>query len=370
MRISLKRTASLLLSAVIGVSVIFSGCSDTGAEEGSTYSKHESSSVSSSSQSSREDSSKTESSKSESSKSESSQDNISVDPDYTPAMWRVTKGDKEMYLFGSIHATDDSAKNLPPYVQNAFDECNYLALEIDMADVTEDFAKAYSLIQKMIYTDGTTIKDHISEETYNAAVKYLTDKGMYMSYYDSFKVLMWISLLENSIAQDAGIDTNNSMEAIMTEKANKVGKKILEVESVDIQLAVFDKISDKLADFMIKSYTVDGAAEEMKRSLTELYNSWKKGEAVSDSDDTEGLPDDLKDDYELYNEALTTNRNVGMADKAEEYMKDGKKVFFMVGAAHMYGESGIVSLLEKRGYTVERVQPESPASQAQSRAAA
>lgn len=52
---------------------------------------------------------------------------------------------------------------------------------------------------------------------------------------------------------------------------------------------------------------------------------------------------------------MLTDRNKGMADKAEEYMNDGKKVFFMAGAAHMYGDDGIVQLLKDRGYTVERV---------------
>ncbi len=363
MRINFKRITSFILAAAIGASVIFTGCSDGGTEESSSYVKHEPGSSSSS------QSSAAESSEPESSKAESSEDIVPDDPNFTPAMWKVTKGNNELYLFGSIHATDGKVRNLPSYVQDAFDECDYLALEIDTEGLLNDLPQMYSLMQKMIYTDGTTIKDHISGETYNAAVKYLTDKDMYMPYYDNFKVMTWISLLENSLLMESGIDTDDSMESIMTEKANKDGKEILEVENLEIQLAVFDKISDELADVIIGSYIADGAAEEIKNSMTELYTAWKKGEEVSGEDDMEELPVDLRDDYKVYNDAMLINRNAGMADKAEEYMNDGKKVFFMVGAAHMYGESGIVSLLEKRGCTVERVKPGSTGSRVQSRAA-
>lgn len=353
-----KRLASTLLSAILGTVIIFSGCSN-GSSVNDNSSKAESSSFVEEPKLESNQESKTESStesktESQSSKEESSK-STEPDADYTPAMWKVTKGDKEMYLFGSIHATQDGAENLPDYVQKAFDECDYLAMELDTDNIMNDFQQSLQLMQKLMYTDGTSIKDHISEETYNAAVKYLTEKGLYVSYYDSFKPMMWISLLENAMYNDAGIDITKSMESIMTEKANNTNKEILEVESIDIQLGVFDNISDKLADIIILSYTQSDSSEKAK-SNNELYEKWKHGEVIVDTDDEE-IPDEYKEDYEKYYKAMLTDRNKGMADKAEEYMNDGKKVFFMVGAAHMYGDDGIVQLLKDRGYTAERVSP-------------
>lgn len=352
----IKKLASAVLSAILGTVIIFSGCSNGGYVNDNS-SKAESSitsyeSKTESSQSSKVESSQTSKTESQSSKNESSK-NTEPDADYTPAMWKVTKGDKEMYLFGSIHATQDGAENLPDYVQKAFDECDYLAMELDTDSMMNDLGQALQLTQKLMYTDGTTIKDHISEETYNAAVKYLTEKGLYVSYYDNFKPMMWISLLENAMYNDAGIDITKSMESIMTSKAKKANKKILEVENIDIQLGVFDNISDELADVMILSYTQADPSKQAKAN-NKLYEQWKHGEAIEDTDEDE-IPDECKEDYEKYSKAMLTDRNKGMADKAEEYMNDGKKVFFMVGAAHMYGDDGIVQLLTDRGYTVERV---------------
>lgn len=352
----IKKLASAVLSAILGTVIIFSGCSNGGSVNDNS-SKAESSITSSeskteSSQSSKVESSQASKTEAQSSKEEASK-NTEPDADYTPAMWKVTKGDKEMYLFGSIHATQDGAENLPDYVQKAFDECDYLAMELDTDSMMNDLGQALQLTQKLMYTDGTTIKDHISKETYDAAVKYLTEKGLYISYYDNFKPMMWISLLENAMYNDAGIDITKSMESIMTSKAKKANKEILEVENIDIQLGVFDNISDELADVMILSYTQADPTEQAKAN-NKLYEQWKHGEAIEDTDDEE-IPDEYKDDYEKYSKAMLTDRNKGMADKAEEYMNDGKKVFFMVGAAHMYGDDGIVQLLTDRGYTVDRV---------------
>lgn len=355
----LKKLTSIVLSAVLGTVIVFSGCSNGGSENSKVNSPSPSSTVS---KAESVEESKTESKvESRTSKEESSKD-TKPDEDYTPAMWKVTKGDKEMYLFGSIHATQDGAENLPDYVQEAFDECDCLAVELDTNAIMNDLTQSLNLMKSLMYTDGTTIKDHISEETYNSAVEFLTEKGMYTSYYDNFKPMMWISLLENAICQDAGIDTNKSMENIMSSKANEAGKEILEVENMEIQMAVFDKVSDKLADIMIAGYTEDGVAEEYSNSNDAIYEKWKHGETIEETD-VEEVPEEYKADYEAYNKAMLTDRNTGMADKAEEYMNDGKKVFFMVGAAHMYGDDGLVSLLTERGYTVERVSPTAEVSE-------
>ena len=37
-------------------------------------------------------------------------------------------------------------------------------------------------------------------------------------------------------------------------------------------------------------------------------------------------------------------------------LNEGKDVFYVVGAAHMGGKKGIISLLEQRGYTVEKIE--------------
>ena len=55
---------------------------------------------------------------------------------------------------------------------------------------------------------------------------------------------------------------------------------------------------------------------------------------------------------EAYNRVMVDDRNLGMLDKAVEYLASGQTVFFAVGAAHMANDIGLVQLLTDAGYTV------------------
>ena len=47
-------------------------------------------------------------------------------------------------------------------------------------------------------------------------------------------------------------------------------------------------------------------------------------------------------------------RNAGMAEQALELLASGEVCFYIVGAAHMVGESGLVNALTEAGCTVEQ----------------
>ena len=53
--------------------------------------------------------------------------------------------------------------------------------------------------------------------------------------------------------------------------------------------------------------------------------------------------------------ALLDDRNIGMADKADEFMQGAKDKshFFAVGALHYTGKASVQKLLRKKGYTVK-----------------
>ena len=52
---------------------------------------------------------------------------------------------------------------------------------------------------------------------------------------------------------------------------------------------------------------------------------------------------------------LREDRNPHMADVAEDHLKKKEPCFLVVGAAHLVGKDGVISLLQKRGYKVEQV---------------
>ena len=53
-----------------------------------------------------------------------------------------------------------------------------------------------------------------------------------------------------------------------------------------------------------------------------------------------------------YDDLLLNNRNKNWVKQLKEIMKN-KSVFVAVGAGHLVGDAGLISLLKKAGYNVE-----------------
>ncbi len=59
--------------------------------------------------------------------------------------------------------------------------------------------------------------------------------------------------------------------------------------------------------------------------------------------------------FESAEQSLLTTRNLGMRDKALEYLADGS-TFMAVGALHLPGRQGLVALLREAGYALTAVE--------------
>ena len=280
--------------------------------------------------------------------------------EYTPGMWRVTSDEYggSLYLFGSIHLGDDEMFPLPDYVEDAYAECGALAVECDIVafeQLPESEILAY--YEPFILNDGTTIRDHLPKDIYEAAKKLLRDAGYYGHALEYYNAAMWNSLVDQVAAESSGLDFENGIDRHFLNDAHKTGKKILEVESIEFQYAMENGISDETYALTMRECAEDSFLDDYKDSLLELLACWKDGTIYEElaEEDYGDLTDEERALIENYDKVTCYDRNVGMADAAENYIKQGMNVFYVVGAAHMCGDKGIVALLQARGYDVQPV---------------
>ena len=288
----------------------------------------------------------------------------------TPLMYEVTKkgSDNKIYLFGSMHKVKLGEFDFPEYVTGAYEQSDYLACEADVVKYEESASLATKL-KSVVYSDGSKLKDHLSENAYTDVKDYLIKNKIYEEAYEYYNAQAIVSLIQKKIIINAGL-TGDGVDEYFIKKAKKDKKNILEVESVEMQKELLNSFPDKLYEIeLVVSILIDEdkQIEEYKKT----YSNWKKGMTIENEDvvDIDSINDDgeefiekynidleeTKKMFEDYNKKTLDDRNEYMADKLIEYFEGNKKVFFMVGAAHLPGNKGIATILARKGYTVKIV---------------
>lgn len=263
-------------------------------------------------------------------------------------MWEVESNGNTVYLVGSMHIADESFYPLRKDFEEAFAEADYLGVEIDISKAAEE-AQQKIVLDLGSYQDGTTLKDHISSETYTQLGDILKQSGLESNALDTFKPWVVESTLASLKSMKAGYEASAGVDLYFIQKAIERKLPVIELESYESQLGMFNDFSKELQEKTLKA-TLDNF-DVLDDSVNQMAEMWKTGNDEQLLELTNSFSDD-----EEYNKAMLIDRNVGMADKIDGYLKNGKgeEYFIVVGAAHYLGDHGIVKLLKDKGYTVVR----------------
>ena len=283
------------------------------------------------------------------------------EPTSTPILYKVTDGDGDaIWLFGSIHVGLEEYYPLPDYVMDAFENSDALAVEFDIVAFQKDMQAQTAALTALIYTDGTTIADHIPAELYEQAVEIIDENSMYVSAYDSYCPILWSSLLDNILMEKAGAETNLGVDMHMINLAYDCDKPVLDVESPELQYNLMAGFSEELQIMLLEKsvenferYNLYGMAMNM------LMKTWMTGDeetlVLMLNEESQLGTERERELYAEYTDALITQRNLSMTAYAEDALESGDELFICVGAAHIVGPDAMADLLAERGYTVERI---------------
>ncbi len=280
-----------------------------------------------------------------------------------PLFYCVTGSNgKKMWLLGTIHLGDSRTSFLPKKITDAFDASDALAVEYDLKkaeQMAQDKIYAAKLALRMSYLSGSKITDHVSKETYAAAVLALRKYGMHaVENYNSFKPYFWQALIQQAeIPHYGSIHAENGVDIRLIEQAYEAKKKILEVESEEFQLETLTGFSDAIQEFQLREAAETGRDDSLL-SIRLLFEMWCQGNETDLTEiltKNETVDEEERKLMEEYNAKILKERNQSMTEKAKEYIESGETVFYAVGLAHLLGEEGIIRQLQNAGYSVERV---------------
>ena len=281
--------------------------------------------------------------------------------DCTPAMWKVTSSDgNSITCLGSMHAVKDSDYPLPDSIMDEYKKADTVAVEFDLVDFSEDLNKRYSITAKAKFTDGTKLKDVISDEAYKGVCHLAEEYDISADLINELKPWAVQNLFSSLSFDDTELKISKSIDVFFLNSAKKDGKEIYEVESADFQFDMLLGFSDEIYSMIFETYN-NQTKNAMEKENMLLYNAWREGntDLMEQISETEVQSDTLSEKnqqlYKEYNQVLIYDRNKTMVKKAEKLLSEKKNAFYVVGAGHLIGEKGVISLLEKDGYKVERI---------------
>jgi uncharacterized protein YbaP (TraB family) len=131
-------------------------------------------------------------------------------------------------------------------------------------------------------------------------------------------------------------------------KAHELEKEILGIESISEQIGYIDSIPLKeQVNILMVSVSDLGEARKEFRKLVDVYKS-------RDIEKISSYIIESSEEYQQFGNYLLVARNKSWIPRFVNIANE-HKAFIAVGAGHLGGESGVVSLLRKEGYLVEEV---------------
>ena len=261
-------------------------------------------------------------------------------------LWEVSrKGTPPSHVFGTIHVADARLEKLPEPAQAAFARAASLMLEF-VADeyVNERFLEA------AMFTDRQTLQEKIGAEDFERALAQLRPIGLSREFVDKLKP--WGVLINLRDPRAAGGVTP---DARLAAQARARRMPVFRIEGVEEQIFTFDELPMAAQVALLKHSLAhrDELLELSARTLeaylaADLAAIWRLREAF-----VQRHPQ-IAAHQAVMTKRVVHDRSVVMAFRMQRQLRRGG-AFVALGALHLYGDKGVLALLEEDGYAASRV---------------
>jgi uncharacterized protein YbaP (TraB family) len=262
-------------------------------------------------------------------------------------LWKVQSGTRLLYLAGSIHALSPDMYPLSPAFERAFSASDTLVEEIDLSEA-DPLTLAPTILAKGMYLDGRRFDSVVSKETAALVSARLKDAGLPSEMFQVMKpwmVMLTVAALE---AQKAGLDPSLGLDKHFYDRAKTAGKTIIGLETAESQIDRLDTMSETMQEQLLRSSLSE--AETTRNSLKTIVGAWRRGDSAT-------LEKTLLSDFTEYPAAyrsLIVERNHNWIPQIDACLARPKPCMVVVGAAHLVGPDGLLTLLRRKGYTIEQ----------------
>ncbi|CAG5080588.1 TraB/GumN family protein [Parvicella tangerina] len=261
--------------------------------------------------------------------------------------WKITGNglEKPSYLYGTMHTQDQRAFEFKDGVLDAHKSTEVYVMEVNM-----DLADQFAIMDMMMMKGDTTLEDLLSKSQYDSVALYFNDSlGQPLS---MFKSMMPILTAQTIELQNLSAEQDLALDLYFADLAKEQGKEVIGLETAEEQVAALSAVSYKDQALALYEMVKNKYAGKKDNTINDLVDLYVQG-------DLEGMLALTSEESMTSEKAQTTfednlilKRNRVMTQRMTKVIHE-KSAFVAVGAAHLGGENGIITMLRILGYTVE-----------------
>lgn len=263
-------------------------------------------------------------------------------------LWELTGTSNRIMVLGSIHFLRAADYPLAPEITAAFDQADVVLMEIDMDDL-DPVAGARTVAALARDGKGRTLAELLGPGAWQAASAEARKIGLDLAPMTPFEPWYAAVLVTQLRLAQLGFDPSLGVESRMAADAQRLGKEIRGLETLESQLGALDSLSADAQRKFLQS-TLEEAAE-VGDMADDMIAAWKAGDVRALDGDLLG---GVRDQAEVYR-ALIMRRNEHFADAIGDLVDGEKNYLIVVGALHLVGPDSVLRMLERDGVASRQI---------------
>lgn len=267
--------------------------------------------------------------------------------------WKIEKeGEYVGHIFGTLHMNDQRIAKLHSKVNQVLDDSKSFAMEAFPSDHYWNPYQGGQLIKHdMVLPKGESLEDYVGKETFSKIQTVLVDAlGMKPELVKTLRP--WAAMRSFAIRAESN---EVILDYALLERAHDQKKELFQVESIEEFIVTLQEMPIE-AQIALLKFTV-ASYDDMRGIIDDMLDAYLEEDLKAMYEiSTRFIPDEPENEQwrQIYLKHVVEIRNIVM----EHYMRKPMRLrdtFIAVGALHLYGEKGVLALMEKDGYTVTRV---------------
>jgi uncharacterized protein YbaP (TraB family) len=262
-------------------------------------------------------------------------------------LWRVSRsGVRPSYVFGTIHVADPRVLDVPEPVGRALLQSRYYYVESFQAE-----REAARFFEAARFEDGRRLEPLIGAQAYAQVAEILRAREVPEDVIA--RVKPWAALINLTMTPEDYEKV--TLDQRLLELARENGLRVLDLESIEEQISAFDKIPLETQVKLLRHALAH--RDELAALLEPTIEAWLRRDLAGIHAGAGRIGKrfpEMAEHYRMLSRTVVEDRSVLMAHRLLMPLREGR-AFVAVGADHLYGADGILAMIERQGYRVERI---------------